>query len=138
IRDKLKIRTLRAKDDSHLRFTQPCGRLDKCIQHGLQIESRATDHLEHVGGGGLPLKGFAQLLGARLHLVEQPDILNCDHRLVGEGRDKIDLLLGEWVNHSSRQEYDTDWIFLSQKRNTKDGAKAPTFLAFENSKFPIG
>ena len=30
-----------------------------------------------------------------LHLVEQPRVLDRDHRLVGEGRDKLDLLVGE-------------------------------------------
>ena len=34
---------------------------------------------------------FAELGGARLHLVEQPHILDGDHRLVGEGLDELDL-----------------------------------------------
>ena len=29
---------------------------------------------------------------ARLHLVEQPHVLDRDHRLVGEGLDQLDLL----------------------------------------------
>ena len=38
--------------------TQPRRRLDQCIEHGLQIEGRPADDLEHVGGGGLLLQRF--------------------------------------------------------------------------------
>ena len=31
----------------------------------------------------------------RLHLLEQPRVLDGDHGLVGEGRDQLDLLVGE-------------------------------------------
>ena len=58
---------------------------DQRIEHGLQIERRAADDLEHVGGGGLLLQRFGQIVGALLHLVEQPHVLDRDHRLVGEG-----------------------------------------------------
>ena len=30
--------------------------LDKRIEHGLQVEGRAADHLEHIGGGRLLLQ----------------------------------------------------------------------------------
>ena len=36
-----------------------------------------------------------ELVGARLDLIEQPHVLDRDHRLVGEGRDELDLLVGE-------------------------------------------
>ena len=29
---------------------------------------------------------------ARSHFVEQADVLNCDHGLIGEGRDQLNLL----------------------------------------------
>ena len=35
----------------------------------------------------------AQIVGARLHFVEQPHVLDRDHRLVGEGRHQFDLLV---------------------------------------------
>ena len=50
---------------------------DQRIEHGLQIEGRAADDLEHVGGGGLLLQRFAQL-------VEQPRVLDGDDGLGGE------------------------------------------------------
>ncbi len=51
--------------------------------------------LKYVGGGGLLLQQLLQVVGARLHLVEQTHVLDRDHRLVGEGGDQLDLLIGE-------------------------------------------
>jgi hypothetical protein len=42
--------------------------------------------LQHLGGCRLLLQRLAQLACSRLHLIEQPHILDRDHRLVGEGR----------------------------------------------------
>ena len=50
---------------------------------------------EHVGGRGLLLQRFGEVARARLHLVEQPHVLDRDHGLVGEGLDQRDLSLGE-------------------------------------------
>ena len=57
-------------------------------QHGLQVEGRAADHLEHVGGGGLLLQRFAQL-------VEQAGVLDGDDSLLGEIGHQFDLLVRE-------------------------------------------
>ena len=72
------------------------------IEHCLQIEGRPADDLQHVCGGGLLLQRFRQLARARLHLVEQAHVLDRDHRLVGEGLDQLDLLIGERVDNGSR------------------------------------
>ena len=61
---------------------------DQRVEHRLQIEGRAADDLEHVGGGGLLLERFAQL-------VEQARVLDGDDGLVGEVRHQLDLLVGE-------------------------------------------
>ena len=72
-----------------IRLAQPCGRLDQRIEHGLQIERRAADDLEHVGGGGLLLQRLAQL-------IEQAGVLDGDDGLRGEIPHQLDLLVGEW------------------------------------------
>ena len=51
--------------------------------------------LQHLRGRRLLLQRLGQFARARLHLVEQPHVLDRDHRLVGEGRDQLDLLVGE-------------------------------------------
>ena len=70
-------------------------RTQQRVEHGLQIESRAADDLEHIGGCGLLRERFGQVVGAPLHLIEQPYVLDRNHRLIGEGRDQLDLLGGE-------------------------------------------
>jgi hypothetical protein len=42
-------------DRCHIRLAQAGRRLDQCVEHRLQVEGRAADDLEHVGGGGLLL-----------------------------------------------------------------------------------
>src|SRR5262249_32070224 len=88
IGSKLKMQTLRANDTSHIRLAQSCGRIDQRIEHGLQIEGRAADDLEHIGGGGLLLERLPQL-------VEQARVLDGDDGLGGERLEQSDLALGE-------------------------------------------
>ena len=71
---------------------QLAGRFCQRIKHLLQIERRPADDLEHVGRGRLLLKRLRQLARARLDFVEQPHVLDGDHRLVGEGLEQRDLL----------------------------------------------
>ena len=66
-----------AGNGSLVGIAEPGCRFNKCLQHGLQIERRPADHLEHVSGGGLLLKGFAQL-------VEQARVLDGDDGLSGK------------------------------------------------------
>src|SRR5262245_1748491 len=58
--------------------TKAASRFNKRLQYRLEIESRAADDLEYVGGGGLLLQRLAQL-------VEQPRVLDGDDGLVSEG-----------------------------------------------------
>ena len=59
-------------------------RLGQRIEHGLQIEGRAADDLEHVGGGRLLLQRFGQIVCALAQLVEQARVLDGDDGLAGE------------------------------------------------------
>src|SRR5262249_1251528 len=64
------------------------GRFDESVQYHLQIESRAADDLEHIGGRGLLLQGFTQF-------VEQPGVLDGDDGLVCKGGRQVNLFVGE-------------------------------------------
>jgi hypothetical protein len=54
-------------------------------KHRLQIERRAADDLQHVGGRGLLLQRLLRGRASRLHLVEQAHVLDGDDGLIGEG-----------------------------------------------------
>ena len=69
--------TVEAEDVGPFGFTQSYRTLRHAVEHRLQVEGRAADHLEHVGGGGLLLQRFAQL-------VEQPRVLDGDDALTAK------------------------------------------------------
>ena len=97
--------------------------LHERIEHSLQVEGRAADNFQHVGGGGLLLKRFAQIARARLHLIEQAHVLDCDHRLVGESRNQLNLLFGKRSHRLASDDDHANRNTLSQQRNTKYGTK---------------
>src|SRR5262249_50064707 len=59
IRGEVVQLTVRPKDEALLGRTKPGRILDQSFENRLQIERRAADNLEHVGGGGLLREGFA-------------------------------------------------------------------------------
>ena len=65
------------------------------IEHRLHVGRRTRDHLQDVGGRGLPLQ---RLLG----LVEQPRVLDGDHGLVGEGLQQLNVMVGERAGLDAR------------------------------------
>ena len=89
MRYSAQIIALAQEDDGVVSVAQARRRLDEGVEHRLQIECRAADHLEHIGGGGLLLQRLAKL-------VEQPRVLDGNDRLVREARDQLNLLVGEW------------------------------------------
>src|SRR5262245_9688282 len=56
-------------DDQLIRLAQSPRRLGQGIEHRLKIESRAADHLEHIGSGGLLLKCLGELPFAGFELL---------------------------------------------------------------------
>ena len=61
------------------------------LKYRLQFTGRTADDLEHVGGGGLLLKRFAQF-------VQQPRVLDGDDGLRGEIGYEFDLDTCEWMH----------------------------------------
>ena len=114
-------------------------RLDQRIEHRLQIEGRTADDLEDIGGRRLLLQRFAQIFGARLHLVEQADIFDRDHGLVGEGRDQRNLLVVECLDGlASQQEHADGLLPIAQQRRCQKCTKPGPFLLFMVGVFRIG
>src|SRR5262249_7748252 len=64
-RDMMVGAVLGDPDGSPVRAAKACNRLGERVEHRLQIEGRAADDLEHVGGCSLLLVRFGELSGAR-------------------------------------------------------------------------
>ena len=92
-------------DHRHIGLAQSGCRLDQRIEYGLQIEGRAADHLEHVGGGGLLLQRFAQL-------IKQASILNGDDRLICKILHQRNVLGAKGQNLLTKDLKDTDQFAL--------------------------
>src|SRR5262245_25266709 len=105
--------SLGTRDGSHIRLTKAGGGFDQRIENRLQIECRAADDLEHVGGGGLLLQRLAQL-------VQQPGILDGYNGLRSEILDQRNLLVGEGLHLLPVDDDCTDQLVLLQHWHGKD------------------
>ena len=104
-------------DDRLIRLAEPDRQFGQGIEYRLQIEGRAADDLEHVGGGGLLLQQFAQL-------VEQAHVLDGDDRLAGEIGEQPDLPVREGTNFLAIDRDDPDQLFVLEHRHSDRGPHA--------------
>ncbi len=100
--------------------TQRLRGLGQCGEHGFEIERRAADDLEHVGGRGLLLQGLAQIIGTQTQFLEQPRILDGDDGLLGEVGDQVGLLFGKWLDLLAENCHAADQlVFLEHRHDDK-------------------
>jgi hypothetical protein len=62
--------------------------------------------------------------------LEQSHVLDCDHRLIGESLDQLDLLVSEWPYGSPVQDKQANWKPLTKKRHAEDCAKVAESCVF--------
>ena len=109
---------LAQRDCAHVRSGQAhCG-VDQRLQDGLKIEGRSADCLENIRCRGLLLQRLAEVARPCLHLVEQADILDGDHRLVGEGLDQLDLARRERARLGASEDEYAVHLPSPQQRNS--------------------
>src|SRR5262249_25118959 len=70
---------------------QANGALHDCVEHWLNICLRPADHAQDVARGGLLVERRGQVPITRLQLLEQPHVLDSDHRLISEALDQRHL-----------------------------------------------
>ena len=99
-----------------------CRVLQHGLEHGLQIERRAADDLEHVGGRGLLLQ--RSVIGALAQFVEQPRVLDGDDGLGGEVLQQLDLLVGERPHLLAVDAEHADKLAILEHRNVDQRAGA--------------
>src|SRR5262249_3164390 len=77
-------------DDAAVASGQLNGAADDGLEHGLELERGADGSADLTERAKLRDRP-GEFACARLHLVEQPHVLDRDNRLVGEGRRQLDL-----------------------------------------------
>src|SRR5262249_38144481 len=85
-------------------------------EYGLQIEGRTTNDFQHVGGSGLLLQGFPQL-------IQQPRVLDCDDGLGSEVLNQLDLLIGERAYLLAENVEGTDYFVIPENWDNENRAR---------------
>src|SRR5262245_6018486 len=99
------------------------------IEDRLQFAWRTADDLEHIGGGGLLLKRFTQL-------IEQPRVLDGDYGLCGEVLHQFNLFIGEGAYLCAIDEKGTKQFIVLEHRHRDGGSR--TAVSERGAGFWIG
>ena len=90
---------------------------------GCKSPGERADDAQHFRRRRLLLQRLGEVGRALAQLVEQPRILDGDDRLVGEGRDKLDLLVGERTHLVARIRVITPIGFPSRSSGTPSSVR---------------
>ena len=104
--------------------TNPGGALDDGVEDRLHVRRRAADDAEHLGRCRLMLQRLAQFRVAFLQFFEQPDVLDGDHRLIGEGFYQLNLPLRKRLYKIAPDCNRSDWGSLSQQRHIQQRSRS--------------
>src|SRR2546423_11044936 len=113
------------------------GVLQNTAKHRLKISERARNDPQHLGDCRLLLQRLAKLATACLHLLEQPNIFDSDHGLIGKCGHQFDLFGRKWLRSGSRGSHDADASALSEEWDPQHRAETSEFLTFMPSIFRI-
>ena len=92
-RHHAQVLPFQAEDRQDRRPAHAGGVLGHNLHDRLEIGRRARDHPQDLGRRRLLVQRLGQLAVPGLELLEQPDVLDRDDRLVGEGLQQRDLLV---------------------------------------------
>src|SRR5262249_19506629 len=96
-------------------IAQPRSMLGHSIQHRLDVRRRAGDDAQDFARRRLLFQRF-------LEFLKQANILNRNHRLVGEGFEKLDLCRGEGAHFNATRDQNSNEVPLLAKRHEQKGA----------------
>src|SRR5215831_4076601 len=102
------------------------GAFNNGVQDGLHIRRRAADNAEHLRRCGLMLQRFTQFCVALLDLLEQPNILDGNDRLVRKGFQKFNLSIRERTYLSSPDDDYTNGGSLSEHGRAEKRTDSPS------------
>ncbi len=74
------------------------------------VSGRAADDAQDLGGRGLLFQRFGDFGVTRLELLEQPHVLDRDHRLVGESFEQLDLAVRKRADLHAGESRSCRWV----------------------------
>src|SRR3984957_2364922 len=91
------------------------------VQNGLHLGRRAAYRRQDLAGRRLMFQRLRQVSRLRLHLVEQPRVLNGDDRLIRESLEQLDLTFREGHRFGAAKSDHSDGLALAHQRHYKVG-----------------
>jgi hypothetical protein len=92
-RGQMDLLTVDSRHHTYLCVAQLFCQFADDFEHRLDLGGRARDDTQDFTCRGLVLQCFSEVMVAHPQLRKQPDVLNSDDRLVGEGMEQRDLLI---------------------------------------------
>ena len=89
------------------------------LEHGRGVGDGAADDFQHIGRGRLERERLFEVSRPRLHLLEQPRILDGDDGLIGECLDEFDLSRRVGARFRPREHDDPDQIVAALHRHAE-------------------
>ncbi len=105
------------EDNSRLGIAQLGCAVEDHFEHRLRIGRRAGNHAQDIGRCRLPLERV-------LRLIEQPHVLDGDHRLIGESLQQLDVTVGKGTGFASGDDDRADGRAISEHRHREDASPA--------------
>src|SRR5262245_56579250 len=124
------IASIITEDQSMGCAAKPGGGLNKGVEHGLKIEGRVANHLEHVGGGGLLLQRLPQL-------IKEPRVLDGDDGLLSEILDQFYLLVAKRAYLLAKDVNRADQLVILEHWNGEHASIAGEFGCVEGEWMPL-
>ena len=104
------------EDRAAVRARELDGAADDRGEDGVEIE-RGADGAPDVAERGELIDGARELVRARLQLGQQARVLDRDHRLIGEGLEERDLVVGEPAGLAAGQPDRPDRLVVTEQRH---------------------
>ena len=104
------------EDRAPVRARELDGAADDRGEDGVEIE-RGADRASDIAEGGELLDRAGELLRPRLQLGQQAGVLDRDHRLIGEGLEERDLVVGEPAGFAAGHRDRPDRLVVTEQRH---------------------
>ena len=116
-----------AEKDSKLGLADARCVIQHCLEHRLQLARRTGNDLQHLARRGLLLQRLAEIVGALAQFVEQPRVLDRDHRLRGEILHQLDLLAGKRAYLLAVDHESADQLVVLEHRHAQCRSRSTQF-----------
>src|SRR5690349_12539946 len=120
--------TVYQSDRGPVRATDVGGTRGDGVEDRHQIRWLRGNRPQHLGRGRLLLQRLAELPVALLQLLEEPGVLDGDHRLIRKCLQHGDLSIAEWTYLVPNQSESTDGCAVPDERHDYKAPKAKAVL----------